>query len=319
MTATGWIVRADCLDHLIDRADADSIDLVYLDPPFASERVYSGVLKGSGVTVSFNDLWRWSEWIEDYCLVEAALGGVDGKFEGIRRVIGEGPQLAYLSFMALRLIQIHRVLKSTGSIYLHCDHAASHWLRVLLDMIFGADHFRNEIAWCYTNPGVVRRWFPRKHDTILAYGKGDTWTFNFDAARVPHKVPLGLGGVAGSKMTPEYVAEQMRRGKIVEDWWDDIPSGGHIGAVELTGYPTQKPIALLTRIIASSSNPGDIVLDPFCGSGTTLVAAERLDRQWIGIDTSDDAVQLARERVEEERQRPKQLALPIEESRQASF
>jgi len=184
-----------------------------------------------------------------------------------------------------------RILKSTGSIYLHCDPTASHYLKTLMDSVFGNRNFRNEITWCYKSGGVSKRYFARKHDTILFYSKSDSYRFN------PLKVK-SYGQTGGGQFGKvKYYKDRRGHYSLVNarDWWEiSILATTHS---ERLGYPTQKPLALLERIIKASSNEGDLVLDPFCGCATTCIAAERLDRQWIGIDLSSMAVKLVEERA----------------------
>ena len=204
---------------------------------------------------------------------------------------------SYLCMMAVRLLEMRRVLKPTGSLYLHCDPTASAYLRVLLDAVFGAPNFRNEIVWCYAGGGIPRNDFPRKHDVILRYSKSKRYIFNRDAVRVPYDSDYTATVFAGSDTrSPGRTYRPHKDGKIVEDWWRNISRPyGH----ERTGYPTQKPLALLERIIAASSNEGDVVLDPFAGCATACVAAEKLDRQWLGIDLSAKAGELVNIRLRE--------------------
>ena len=183
----------------------------------------------------------------------------------------------YLAFMEERLLEMHRLLKPTGSLYLHCDPTMSHYLKVLMDTTFGRKNFRNEIIWCYGLGGSSKRFFSRKHDVLLFYVMG--LKYYFDKPRVP--------------ATSMRMKGQM---KGMTDVWD-IPTINNM-AKERVGYPTQKPLALLERIIKASSNEGDTVLDPFCGSGTTLVAAERLGRKGVGIDANPQAVAITRDRLE---------------------
>jgi site-specific DNA-methyltransferase (adenine-specific) len=214
---------------------------------------------------------------------------------------------AYLTYMAQRTIEMHRILKDTGSLYLHCDPTASHYLKILLDEIFGKNNFRNEIVWCYTGPSGVKKNFPAKHDIIFRYSKSKDCLFNADAVRIAYKElhsdkgkKSAIWGDEGKLQSKETREQYVERGKIPEDWWNDIPSGGHISSKERTGYPTQKPLALLNRIIQASSNAGDIVLDPFCGCATTCVAAQQLDRKWIGIDIEKQAVNILVERLSDD-------------------
>jgi len=201
--------------------------------------------------------------------------------------------------MALRLRAMRRVLKDTGSIYLHCDPTASPYLKLLMDAIYGRKNFRNEIVWCYTGPGSPgMRQFNRKHDIIFWYNFGKAWKFNRDDIRVPHK-RLNLNrscAMIGDALTEDLRDAYLKKGKIPETWWPNFTPVGRIRTEKL-GYPTQKPLALMDRIIRASSNEGDTVLDPFCGCGTTVHAAESLGRKWIGIDISKFSTGLIRDRI----------------------
>ncbi len=209
---------------------------------------------------------------------------------------------SYLIMMAVRLLEMKRLLKPAGSVYLHCDPTASHYLKLMMDVVFGHEHFRNEIIWAYTGPGSAKaRQFNRKHDVILWYSKSGSWTFNGDAVRVAHKQlnTNRKGAAIDAPLTDETRAKLLARGKVPETWWPEFSPVGR-RASERTGYPTQKPLALLERIIRASSNEGDVVLDPFCGCATALVAAERLERQWVGIDLSAKAKDLILTRMRKE-------------------
>ena len=197
------------------------------------------------------------------------------------------PLDVHLEALHARLVEIHRVLAPHGSLYLHVDWRTAHHARLLLDEVFGAERFLNELVWAYDYGGRSRDRWPRKHDTILWYAKGDDWLFERDAIdRVPYLAP-GLVG-------PEKAA----RGKLPTDvWWMTIVPPG---SAERTGYPTQKPVRLLERIVAASSRPGDLVLDPYAGSGTTGVAAARLGRRWLLVDRNPVAVEIARARLARE-------------------
>lgn len=241
-----------------------SIDLIYLDPPFFSERDYKTDFKGSGEVKSFHDLW-------------------DGKAD-------------YISFIADRLRECHRVLKDAGAIYFHCDWHASHYIKVELDKIFGESNFRNEIVWHYRTGGVSKKWFSRKHDVILFYSKTKKHGFN------PIEVKEYYKDVYGPKFKPGW--EDRKGGKDItgyfhmvymDDVWD-IPAVFNMSEESL-GYPTQKPEELLQRIIKASSKEGEVVLDPFCGSGTTLAVAEKNKRKWIGMDSSLTACEVSRKRL----------------------
>jgi site-specific DNA-methyltransferase (adenine-specific) len=216
----------------------------------------------------------------------------------MREGIGRNDVMAYLVMMTVRLLELHRVLKDTGSLYLHCDPTASHYLKLVLDQVFGARNFRNEIIWCYTGAGQTPRHFPRKHDTILWYSKGKDYIFNKESLRVPYKksnIAAGRTSYTGRK-SEEILLALDKRGKIVEDWWSDVATLGYAHK-QVLGYPTQKPERLLERIIRASSNEGDVVLDPFCGCGTAVAGAQKLGRKWIGIDITYLAINVMKKRL----------------------
>ena len=199
---------------------------------------------------------------------------------------------------------MNRVLKSTGSIYLHCDPTASHYLKAVMDAIFGRKQFRNEIVWCYRGGGVPRDGFARKHDLIFRYSKGKQVTFNVDAVRIPYSESVMES--SASRYDKSYRSNKVysgyrpnERGKHPEDWWPIQPLMPSDRS-ERTGYPTQKPLALYRPIVESSSNEDEVVLDPFAGCATTLVVAEKLKRQWVGIDIWDNAAAVVLERLEHE-------------------
>ena len=181
--STNRLYFGDCLEVMREDVPDESVDLIYLDPPFNSKRLYNAYI-GGAQWVAFNDTWQWYEAIEDFHEVagDVALGDT---MEGLRHILGEGPNLAYLSYMANRLRECQRVLKSTGSIYVHCDPNMSHYLKVVMDGVFGAKHFINEIVWHYQTGGAGKRWFAKKHDIILMYGKTSKYRFFPDAIRVP--------------------------------------------------------------------------------------------------------------------------------------
>lgn len=244
---------------------SESVDLIYLDPPFFSNRNYEVIWGDEAEIRSFEDRWE---------------GGIH----------------VYVEWMRERMADLHRVLKATGSLYLHCDWHASHYLKVMLDDVFGRDHFQNEIAWWYRGGGVSPKRWGRRHDTILFYAKGKGWTFNVDPVRTAYSPSVMES--SPSRYDKSY------RGKKVYSGYRPNPLGKHPDDVwpiqplmpsdktERLGYPTQKPEALLEQIIQASSNEGDIVLDPFAGCGTTLVAAQRFKRRWVGIDISPTATNL---------------------------
>lgn len=277
-------------------------DLIYLDPPFNSNRNYEAPIGSNAAGAAFKDTWTLSDvdnaWHGEIAETNPAIYGAISASELTH---GKGMK-SYLIMMAIRLIEMKRILKPTGSVYLHCDPTASHYLKTLMDAVFGKENFRNEIVWCYTGPGSPKmRQFNRKHDAIFWYSNGDKWTFNSDTVRVPHKKlnTNKKGAAIAAPLTAEERNEYLKKGKIPETWWDGFSPVGRIKS-ERTGYPTQKPLALLERIVSASSNEDDFVLDPFCGCATALVAAEKLNRRWVGIDISEKAVELVKIRMKKE-------------------
>ncbi len=289
----------DCLEVM--RAwPAACVDLVYLDPPFNSKADYN-VLFGNGgdrrQTLAFEDTWRWDESAVERltALDRAAANPARTAIAGLHGVLGDCAMMAYLSYMAERLVEISRVLKDTGSVYLHCDPTASHYLKVVMDAVFGPANFRNEIVWrigWVSGFKSQKKGWIRNHDTILYYLKSPAAAARFNKEYIP--------------CPPGYVRRDGRpptgKGVPVEDTWNcsgaDVLDSIMIKSfsTEKLGYPTQKPVALLERIVKASSNRGEVVLDPFCGCGTTVDAANRLGRQWIGIDISPFAIDLIKNR-----------------------
>jgi DNA modification methylase len=304
----------DNLDVLRRHVKDESIDLVYLDPPFNSNVNYNVLFAERGTQSAaqikaFEDTWRWDESAAQAYEETVELGGdVAQALRAFRTLLGTSDMLAYLAMMAPRLVELRRVLKPTGSLYLHCDPSASHYLKLLLDAIFGAQHFRNEIIWHYNTGGKGKNNFLRKHDTILWYSKSAQYTFNRDEVAVPRTMGTAHLRHGVTEDGREYYEDYSPRksgkhyrwyldeGVTPMDVWTDIPAINPM-AKERLGYPTQKPVALLERILKASSNPGDLVLDPFCGCGTTVAAAQHLERRWIGIDITHLAVNLIRHRM----------------------
>jgi site-specific DNA-methyltransferase (adenine-specific) len=283
--------------HFLYRLNTDSIDLIYLDPPFNSKRTYSAPIGSKAAGTSFKDIWSWADIDEE--LLEGILIGhpcLVGFIRNIEEIHGK-PMMTYVTYMAQRLIELHRVLKDTGSLYLHCDSTASHYLKVVLDKIFGAENFFNEVIWCYKTGGASPRKFAKKHDTILVYSKSDKPTFNTHK----EKSYMGIGYKTGNKNvilhSDEFINILGPHTLVnMKDWWE-IPMIATSNKTERTGYPTQKPLALLDRIIKASSNEDDIVLDPFCGCATTCVAAQHNKRRWIAIDIEEKAVEVLFDRL----------------------
>ena len=273
--------------------DSDSIDLIATDPPFnKGVPAFTGTTK-AGQNVEFKDVWNWNDDVH----VEWT-NAISGKHPSLYAAIYAANKTAgydmgaFLCWMAVRVLEMHRVLKPTGSLYLHCDQTASHYLKAMLDSIFGRKNFRNEVIWSYRTGGVSKRYWPRKHDSILFYVKSDSYEHSpiqerifYDKQFFTEKVDTTEG---------RYYADV-----YVRDVWDDIKPIINV-SIERTGYPTQKPLALYKRMIEASSNPGDMVLDPFAGCATTCVAAEQLGRQWIGIDIREESGDVIRERLENE-------------------
>lgn len=313
----------DCLTVLKD-LPSDYVDLVYLDPPFNSKRDYNAFFStelqkdADAQITAFEDTWHWGEQAQkEYNdLLQNPDAGELGEtiIPALRQFLAESDMMAYLVMMASRLVELRRVLKESGSIFLHCDPTASHYLKIMLDGIFGVKNFRNEIIWGYSQGGKSKRHFGRKHDTILWYSKTNNYNFNADAVRrplTPHKQDKhgkNFGGRMGEDENGRKYVEKwgtgkkklyryyLDQGKIPEDWWTDINSL-QAGENERLGYPTQKPVELLERIILACSNEQDIILDPFCGCGTAIHAAEKLNRKWIGIDITHLAIGLIRQRL----------------------
>ncbi len=289
----------------------ESVDLIYLDPPFNSKRTYNVLFKdesgqdSSAQIAAFDDTWHWDMAAEEAYrqLIEDSPNEVSQLIGALRGFVGANQMLAYLVMMAIRLIELHRVLKSTGSLYLHCDPTASHYLKIVLDAIFGAENFRNEIAWCYRKWSITQKQFVSNHDVILFYAKSEDNLFN------TQYVPLSKGTMKrwkGKKQKAVFDDSGKRlasnededsKGSPMPDWWEI--SILNPMSKERLGYPTQKPLELLERIVKASSRKGDVVLDPFCGCGTTIAAAEKLDRQWIGVDITHLAIALQKYRLQE--------------------
>ena len=292
----------DCLE-IMRQFPNNYVDLICLDPPFNSNEKYNTIFKGKhGLTdiepqiKAFDDTWQWNDAaakrVEE---VKGAVANPASKvIQAFELCIPQSKMLSYTSYMAQRLMEMWRVLKDAGSIYLHCDPYASHYLKVVMDAIFGDKNFRNEIVWCYTGPSNTKRWYPRKHDILLFYGK-DNPIFNCDEIRIPYAESTVERSKYGGKPSGgmEFNSRKMHPsgGKIPEDWWSDIYPIKHYKNENL-GYPTQKPVSLYERIIRASSNVDDLVLDPFCGCGTTIAAARNNNRSAIGIDILPFALRL---------------------------
>ena len=365
----------DNLDVLRRHIADASVDLVYLDPPFNSNASYNVLFaerdgtRAASQIRAFEDTWRWDAAAARACHETIEAGGrVSEVMQAFRTFLGDTDMMAYLAMMAPRLVELRRVLTSTGSLYLHCDPTASHYLKLLLDAVFGPQYFRNELVWKRSHAHNSARRFAPVHDVILFYSKTDTYTWNPAFEPLPqrtieqwynnvepesgrrfNRADLTAAGVrsgpsgtswrgidvtskgrhwaipgfvrhivgdretiaaldaldgagrlfwpkraGGVPMLKRYVDEA--RGAAAQDVIIDVPPLNNIAAERL-GYPTQKPEALLERIIAASSNERDTVLDPFCGCGTTIAAAQRLKRRWVGIDITSLAISLIRNRL----------------------
>ena len=357
----------DNLDILRRYVRDESADLIYLDPPFNSNQTYNVLFQerdgsqSASQIKAFGDTWHWDGTAaRSYEETVEAGGQVAEAMQAFRKLLGTNDMLAYMSMMAPRLVELRRVLKPTGSLYLHCDPTASHYLKLLLDAVFGPENFRDEIVWKRHNARSTEHRWPRIHDTLLFVSKSDEFMFSpakvsGDTAKIPHTLITGSDGrkyqtyeLTGAGVTKEgesgrpwrdYDPTEMgrhwgnshdkmngwdaaglihwpnrgsrggfprRRAKepfhpearkvTVGDVWTDIDRINQ-AAKERLGYPTQKPVALLERIIQASSNEGDTILDPFCGCGTTVAAAQKFDRRWIGIDITQLAISLIRYRL----------------------
>lgn len=353
----------DNLEVLRKHISDESVDLVYLDPPFNSNANYNILFKsqsGKGADSqieAFEDTWHWNDKAESAFDDVMTSGNTDvaDLLRAMRGFLKENDMMAYLAMMAVRLIELHRVLKPTGSLYLHCDPTASHYLKLVLDGVFGPPQYRNEIVWKRTTAhSDTKNRFSHETDVILFYSKSSHQTWNaqygahsesylnshyrhLDAAgrRYRHdniirsqsmgprpnlayeykgytpafgwrvvreklEVIAAAGRIHWSKSGTPYLIRYLdeQPGDIIGNLWDDI-SPVNSQAQERLGYPTQKPIALLERIIQASSKPGDVVLDPFCGCGTAVHAAQKLERQWIGIDVTHLAISLIERRLKD--------------------
>jgi DNA modification methylase len=262
------IYCGDCA-HVLAYFPECSVDLIYVDPPFFSNRQYE-IIWGNGYELrAFEDRWK---------------GGIKN----------------YIAWMEPKIRECHRILKPTGIMYLHCDWHADAHLRILMDKIFGEENFRNEIIWCYRGAGYPKRDFGRRHDTIFRYSKTDSYIFNLDDVREEYaeatkeRFKHYIGNVRNGK---DFGVQKLNPGgKQPDDWWQIQPIAP--SANERLGYPTQKPEALLEKIIKASSNPTDIILDPMCGCGTAIAVAHKLGRRWIGIDVSPIACKVMVKRMQ---------------------
>lgn len=384
MDVKGKLYYGDNLEVLRSHIPSESVDLIYLDPPFNSNATYNVLFKSpktgddsSSQIQAFDDTWHWGE--DDAQAVDEIMRSnhtdLANLIQALRRFLGENDMMAYLVMMAIRLIELHRVLKHTGSLYLHCDPTASHYLKLILDAIFGHENFRNDITWKRADAhNDAKNKYPSISDSILFYTKTSRFLFNVQHSAYPDKTLkdwylwLELSDGTTRRMTkPERESQQIpagarrfntdnlrspnprpnlmyvwkgyphpqkgwacsqermaeldakglllypkspngrimfkryldeQKGVVTGDCWVDI-SQLRANDAEKLGYPTQKPVALLERIIQASSNEGDVVLDPFCGCGTAVHAAQKLNRNWIGIDITHLAISLIEKRMKD--------------------
>lgn len=358
----------DNLKVLRESIKDSSVDLIYLDPPFNSNASYNVLFKGpqgndsTAQIEAFDDTWQWGEEAETAFaeVLRSPNGAAAEMLRAMRAFLGENAMMAYLAMMAVRMLELHRVLKPTGSLYLHCDPTASHYLKILLDAVFGARNYKNEIIWKRTSTHSDSKTWSRVTDTIFFYSKTSNdfiwntpreahsekyikekfteddrdgrgpyqkhdmtspsprpnmmyqwkvfesppkgWRFSKETMGKLHQdnriwYPIDADGELDPTRRPrlkKYLEEM--EGGVLGTVWTDIPPINS-RAQERLGYPTQKPVALLERILNASSNPGDVVLDPFCGCGTTVHAAQKLGREWIGIDVTHLAIGLIEKRL----------------------
>ncbi|MCH9780501.1 MAG: site-specific DNA-methyltransferase [Alphaproteobacteria bacterium] len=280
-----------CADNLafLPRLAAESVDLAYLDPPFNTGRHFVGRKGSLAADAVFHDTPAHfavdpkvaAHLAENFAALTAWLKGM--------AAVSAPSLIAYLNFMAPRVVALHRVLKPTGSLFLHCDERTAHGLRGLLDAVFGHDQFRNHVIWNYHAGGASRRWYARRHDDLLFYSKSSAYQFRVQ--REPYAPRTAIARKNIAKFHPD--------GRMLTDVWQ-ISRLGNNDKAERVGYPTQKPLALLHRIIRGSSEEGAVVLDPFCGSGTTLLAAEQLGRRWIGCDSAPEAIAVVEARLRQQ-------------------
>lgn len=316
MTGPNWrdqtIFAGDCL-NIMREMNTGSVDLIYLDPPFNTQKNWKGATGSEAEGAAFKDTWSLADIDEGLISeVRELNGGLFRFLQAVREIEQSGKMAAYLAYLSIRLVEMRRVLNPKGSIYLHCHATAAAYLKVCMDAVFGTKSFRRECIWEMAGglsgfKTQARNWV-RAHDNILFYTVSNEFTFN--KQRQSHNEQyLDLftkTDADGRKYMlkngkPRYLVDAMLKGKAMGDTWQDILPFQHAAmAAQNTGYPTQKPLALLERIIAASSNPGDMVMDPFCGSGTTCVAASKLQRQWTGIDIAVAAATLAQSRLNSE-------------------
>ncbi len=298
-----------CDDNLdvLRGINSECVDLIYLDPPFNKNKKFTAPIGSSAEGAEFSDIFR-QEDVKDEWLVTIEEDNPEiFQFLNATKEIGKPYNYPYMAYMAIRLIECHRILKETGSIYLHCDHTMSHYLKLAMDCIFGEERFRNSVVWSYQRWTGATKHFQRMHDDLLFYAKSNENKFNIlkepYSNKSKHKAARLSTHHKGS--LEQIYTDDTSREKAMRDVWEISYLNSQ--AKERTGYRTQKPVKLLERVIKASSNENDIVLDPFCGCATTCVAAERLGRQWIGIDISIKAYELVKERLTKEAADPEDI------------
>lgn len=295
---TNKLFFGDCLD-VMRTLPEECCDLIYLDPPFNSNATYNLLFaspagdQAIAQIEAFDDTWHWGEQSarEFRDIQKTAPTDVSNMLVALVDFLGKNDVTAYLTMMTSRLLEIRRLMKDTASIYLHCDPTASHYLKIVLDGVFGKRNYRNEIVWCYSTGGASKRFYAKKHDTIFFYTKSDEYKFYPDRVKEPR--------------TEKSVkrAQNPKGARITSENTDKLPTDVfQIQALnpmskERIGYPTQKPLALLDRIVLASSDEGDVVLDPFCGCGTAVHSAQKNGRSWMGIDITHLAVSLIERRL----------------------
>ncbi len=329
----GDLYYGDNLEVLRHKTATESVDLIYLDPPFNSDKTYHLVHPESKAHErAFLDTWSWNESAER-AYGELTGGAPQGVrvpdrlrdlMRALRDFLGSERRdaMAYLTMMAIRLVELRRVLRPTGSLYLHCDPTASHYLKLILDAIFGHECFRNEIIWRYRRWPAKARRFQRMHDVLLFYTARKDNEHVFETLYGYEKLADSTRKTFGTKKQRADFSSGHRKpsvesgdtkGPPLSDFWDledpeeqgfPLSDAWEVGVIaasgkERTGYPTQKPRKLLERVIRASSRPGDLVLDPFCGCGTAIVVAESEKRRWIGIDVAIRAIDVAKNRLDE--------------------
>ncbi len=308
--ADNILYYGDNLDIIRRYIKDESVDLIYLDPPFKSDKDYNVLFaeqngsRSAAQIKAFEDTWEWNTVAAAAYREIVERGGKPSQvMQAFHKFLGETDMLAYLSMMAPRLVELRRVLKDTGSIYLHCDPTASHYLKLLMDAIFGAVNFKNEIIWHYRKWPSGKYTFQRNHDVLFFYSKTNNRKRTFNQLFM-ERAASTLKRFGNSKIVSGYDDSGRRIPSRTEEEnsagvrQDDVWEIGRVPPIKQL-FPTEKPAALLARIIEASSKKGDVVLDPFCGCGTTIAVAQELNRHWIGIDITHLAVALMKHRLED--------------------